>query len=446
MRAVFISYRRQDVEGYAGRLFQDLAIQFGRDAVFMDVAGIEPGRDFRWAIEQHVASCGVLLALIGKGWLDAKNEAGVRRLDDPADFVRLETATALKRDIPVIPVLVHGGRMPRAEELPDDLKDLAYRNAVELSHTRWDSDVQLLVKALCPYVGYEEEEAGSVNVVSGLESTRGKFRTGSTAPTSGTSALGGIGQATVPERVKAPWHAIVVAAVVMAVAAGGYVSYEKFSAEKAAAEKAEAEAAAAKAEVAAAQAAAEKAAAEEAAAQKAAAQKAAADKAQAEAAAAKAEAAAAQAAAEKAAAQKSATERAAAEKAAAQKALAEKAEVHQVKELPANSQDWLDTEMDVAPGQLLEITAAGRINFWGGRPDTYSGPDGNPKFPCDFAGCVARGQPAGKLYGKIGTNPPFAIGAKTRDTIDSGGRLRLKVNDHVFEDNSGTFIVTIQLR
>jgi len=317
MRAVFISYRREDVEGHAGRLFQDLTTQFGKDAVFMDVAGIEPGRDFRRAIDQQVASCGVLLALIGKGWLDAKNEAGLRRLDDPADFVRLETATALKRDIPVIPVLVHGGRMPRAEELPDDLKDLAYRNAVELSHTRWDSDVQLLVKALCPYVGYEKDEAGSVNVASGLESTQGKFRTGSTAPTSGTSALGGIGQATVPERVKTPWRAIVVAAVVMAVAAGGYVSYEKFSAEKAAAEKAEAEAAAAKAEVVAAQAAAEKAAAEEAAAQKAAAQKAAADKAQAEAAAAKAEAAAAQAAAEKAAAEKVAAQKAAAEKLAA---------------------------------------------------------------------------------------------------------------------------------
>ena len=81
MRAIFISYRRDDSEGYAGRLFQDLCERFGRDSVFMDVAGIEPGRDFRRVIEQQVASCGVLLAVIGKGWLDARDQHGVRRLD-----------------------------------------------------------------------------------------------------------------------------------------------------------------------------------------------------------------------------------------------------------------------------------------------------------------------------------------------------------------------------
>lgn len=152
MRAIFISYRREDAEGQAGRLFDDLVGLFGNDSVFMDVAGLEPGRDFRRAIDQQVASCGVLLALIGKDWLEVKNEAGKRRLDDPMDFVRLETASALKRDIPVIPVLVRGADMPRPEDLPDDLKDLAFRNAVELTHARWDSDLQVLAKALTPYV------------------------------------------------------------------------------------------------------------------------------------------------------------------------------------------------------------------------------------------------------------------------------------------------------
>ena len=152
MRAIFISYRRQDAEGQAGRLFDDLKTQFGEDAVFMDVAGIEAGRDFRRAIDEHVASCGVLLAVIGKGWLDARDEEDRRRLDDPMDFVRLETASALQRDIPVIPVLVQGARMPRAEQLPQDLADFAYRNAVELTHARWDSDVEVLVKALRPHV------------------------------------------------------------------------------------------------------------------------------------------------------------------------------------------------------------------------------------------------------------------------------------------------------
>ena len=153
MRAIFISYRRDDSEGQAGRLYDDLARRFGENTVFMDVAGIEPGLDFRRVIDQHVASCGVLLAMIGPAWIDVKNETGQRRLDDPMDFVRLETASALARDIIVIPVLVHGAKMPREDQLPDDLKDLAYRNGLELTHARWDSDVEILIKALDRYLG-----------------------------------------------------------------------------------------------------------------------------------------------------------------------------------------------------------------------------------------------------------------------------------------------------
>ena len=161
MRAIFISYRRDDAEGHAGRLFEDLADRFGTASVFMDVTGIEPGRDFRKVIEQQVASCGVLLAVIGKSWLTAADAEGRRRLDDPHDFVLLETATALKRDIPVIPVLVHGARMPRAEQLPEALTDLAFRNSVELNHARWSSDVQLLITALLPYVDASSQPAVS---------------------------------------------------------------------------------------------------------------------------------------------------------------------------------------------------------------------------------------------------------------------------------------------
>ena len=133
MRAVFISYRRDDSEGQSGRLYDDLVHRFGDGAVFMDVVGIEAGRDFRKDINKNLASCGVLLAVIGPSWLDAKDETGLRRLDDPMDFVRLETAAALKRDIPVVPVLVRGARMPKPEQLPDDLKELAYRNGLDLS-------------------------------------------------------------------------------------------------------------------------------------------------------------------------------------------------------------------------------------------------------------------------------------------------------------------------
>jgi hypothetical protein len=161
MRAIFISYRRDDAEGQAGRLFDDLTEQFGPEAVFMDVAAIEAGRDFRRAIDEQVASCGVLLAIIGKSWLTASDEKSVRRLDDAADFVRLEIASALKRDIPVVPVLVQGARMPRASDLSEDLRELAYRNGVELTHARWDSDLQVLVKALRSYVQATQKRNGA---------------------------------------------------------------------------------------------------------------------------------------------------------------------------------------------------------------------------------------------------------------------------------------------
>jgi len=147
-RAIFISYRRDDTEGEAGRLYDDLVRTFGEDSLFMDVAGINPGMDFRKAIDDNVATCGVLLAMIGPNWATIANSAGERRLDDPNDFVRLEVGSALARNIAVIPVLVHDAKMPRPENLPENLKDLAYRNNVEITHARWNSDVQLLTNVL----------------------------------------------------------------------------------------------------------------------------------------------------------------------------------------------------------------------------------------------------------------------------------------------------------
>jgi hypothetical protein len=118
----------------------------------MDVNAIQPGRDFRKAIDESIHKCTVLLAILGPSWLNSKDASGQRRLDDESDFLRLEVVSALKREIPVIPVLIRGTRMPRAEQLPDDLKELAYRNAVELTHARWKSDLQVLVRALRPYL------------------------------------------------------------------------------------------------------------------------------------------------------------------------------------------------------------------------------------------------------------------------------------------------------
>jgi hypothetical protein len=150
--AIFISYRRDDTEGEAGRLFDDLTRAFGAENVFMDVAGIRPGVDFRTAIEDNVAHCGVLLAIVGPAWVSVADATGQRRIDNPSDFVALEIGSALKREVPVIPVLVHGAHMPSHDQLPASLEGFSYRNSVELTHARWNSDVQLLVEALAAYV------------------------------------------------------------------------------------------------------------------------------------------------------------------------------------------------------------------------------------------------------------------------------------------------------
>ncbi len=133
----------------------------------MDVNAIQPGRDFRKAIDDSIHECSVLLAIVGREWLESKDALGRRRLDDESDFVRLEIASALRRDIPVIPVLVRGAKMPRAEQLPADLRELAYRNAVELTHARWKSDVQVLIQALRPHLEASGEEVSPPPALSG---------------------------------------------------------------------------------------------------------------------------------------------------------------------------------------------------------------------------------------------------------------------------------------
>jgi hypothetical protein len=148
MRKIFISYRRDDADEAAGRLSDHLVNQFGQDSVFMDVDGIAPGRDFRKVIEETLTQCDVLLGVMGRNWLDIKDETGKRRLENEYDFVRLEIASALRRDIPVIPVRVQGATVPKPDSLPSDLKDFSYRNAVELTHERWNSDVQVLVEKM----------------------------------------------------------------------------------------------------------------------------------------------------------------------------------------------------------------------------------------------------------------------------------------------------------
>jgi hypothetical protein len=141
---IFISYRRDDSRGYAGRLQGDLSRRYSDEHVFRDVE-IPPGADFGEYITGLVDKCNVVLAIIGPGWLDARDREGERRIDKPDDWVRLEIERALARDgVEVIPVLVDGARLPPREELPESLLALRRRNAFELSDRRWDYDIAQL--------------------------------------------------------------------------------------------------------------------------------------------------------------------------------------------------------------------------------------------------------------------------------------------------------------
>jgi hypothetical protein len=145
---IFINYRRGDDPGYTGRLFDRLQDVFESDQLFLDIDNIAPGLDFVRVLSERISECDIVLAVIGKNWIDARYPDGARRLDDPDDFVRVEIASALSQNKRVIPVLVGDASMPRPEELPEVLRPLSRRNAVRLTHERFRSDAQGLIKAL----------------------------------------------------------------------------------------------------------------------------------------------------------------------------------------------------------------------------------------------------------------------------------------------------------
>jgi hypothetical protein len=145
---IFINYRRGDEPGFTQALLGRLEQAFPAERLFIDVDNIPPGEDFVAMLESQVAQCDAMLTVIGNNWLGAADERGGRRLDDPHDFVRIEIESALKQGKRVIPVLVHQARMPHPEELPEAIRPLSQRNAVRLTHERFRSDVQGLIKAL----------------------------------------------------------------------------------------------------------------------------------------------------------------------------------------------------------------------------------------------------------------------------------------------------------
>jgi formylglycine-generating enzyme required for sulfatase activity len=145
---IFISYRRADSEGYAGRIYGRLQESFGLERVFENVTDIGVGEDFADAINQAINSCRVVIVLIGPIWHSITDEMGRKRLEDPHDFVRMEVQAALESDVLVVPVLVHGAHMPKAKDLPVELQSLTYRRAIEIRHRQFENDVENFVHEL----------------------------------------------------------------------------------------------------------------------------------------------------------------------------------------------------------------------------------------------------------------------------------------------------------
>ena len=148
---IFISYREKDSAGEAGRLVDSLKEHFEDDQIFMDIDKIEPGVDFTDAISHSLECCDVMLAIIGPRWMGDTKQ--ISRIKNDGDWVRLEIATALARNIRVVPVLVDGAELPTAEELPDDLQPLLKRQAYEISNKRWRYDTDQLIEFLEKNVG-----------------------------------------------------------------------------------------------------------------------------------------------------------------------------------------------------------------------------------------------------------------------------------------------------
>lgn len=145
--SIFVSYRRSDAAGFAFSLHERLLEEFGSERLFMDVDTIDPGAAFGAAIRENLERCQLLLAVIGRDWLQA-GANGSRRIDDPADWVRIEVSTALARKIPVIPVLVGGVTLPRAKDLPEPLKELSRRQSIEVRNASFRSDTDRLLDAI----------------------------------------------------------------------------------------------------------------------------------------------------------------------------------------------------------------------------------------------------------------------------------------------------------
>lgn len=155
---IFISYRRSDSADISGRIYDRLAGRFGRGVVFKDVDSIPLGVDFKAYVDTKLSKCKVFLAIIGKGWLNAKDAEGRLRLKDPTDVVRIEIESALKRKIPVIPLLVGGAYMPSEKDLPPSLGELVRKNGLPIrADPDFHRDIDRLISSLERYISPQKK-------------------------------------------------------------------------------------------------------------------------------------------------------------------------------------------------------------------------------------------------------------------------------------------------
>jgi hypothetical protein len=146
---VFISYRREDTKWPARQMYEAFSRHLPEGQVFIDIDSIPPGADYVEILQRQVRGCEMVLALIGQEWVESSDpKTGQRRLDNPNDFVRIEICAALSRAIPVIPVLLDGARMPDEEQLPEDMRMLARRQAEFVEYRTFDADVDRLIRKL----------------------------------------------------------------------------------------------------------------------------------------------------------------------------------------------------------------------------------------------------------------------------------------------------------
>jgi hypothetical protein len=145
---IFLCYRRKDTEGFARGIYERLAGKYGHEQVYRDIDSTPAGVKYSSWIESRVGECSVMVVLIGDAWISAQDRAGQRRLDLAKDWVRQEIEAALKRDVPIIPVLVQGAPMPSEDELPPSIADLTGFQSAEITDSRWDFDVGLLIQAI----------------------------------------------------------------------------------------------------------------------------------------------------------------------------------------------------------------------------------------------------------------------------------------------------------